>query len=552
MIRNFTLLALCLLMAFNLSGQQKSKRFADKYQDNLPSVHQKRTQPLTLKSMANFKQKMDSLEWKRIRSTEVGLETINKVWYAYDSEGRRILALMYTCNTEDDEYEWQKDTASFNASGKPTFEAFYTRKLETEPWETWWESRTFYDASGNDTLIQEGDNYKVVKTWESNNCTSSMSYAYNDSTGIWEKTYKTDMEFDSDGNILTSSSYSWSNETGDWMQTGQQEYSYDAQGHQTLRVNYYYNADTKTWSCSNRQEWAFDTHGNEIIHIYYGRYYPSMIFGPQQKVNRIFDTKNQLIEEAEYSWNTENNQWIPSYKTTQIFDANGHVTESLYLNWDSDNNQWIPDSKTQFSFDVNGHEILRQMSGYDTSTSSWSEYNRTEQKYEADGDILESLSLSAKDSSGQYTSKYKHEFLYNNSFYNSEVAIPNEWYGLVPVHMMLGYVTNKWDQSSGTWTKFQSYDYWYSDFKGSSSINEAPLASIRVFPNPVSDVLFVESDQSREPMLFEMSDITGRQVISKTLIGAQNQVQLSELPGGLYLYRIESNGKSYFGKVVKR
>ena len=76
MIRNYTLLALGLLLAFNLSGQQKSIRFSDKYKDSLPAVIQKRLQPgksapvlkpMKLKSLASYKQQMDSLEWKRIR-----------------------------------------------------------------------------------------------------------------------------------------------------------------------------------------------------------------------------------------------------------------------------------------------------------------------------------------------------------------------------------------------------------------------------------------------------------------------------------------------------
>lgn len=561
MIRNLTLLTLSLLMAFNLSGQQKSKRFSDKYQDSLPAVILKRLQPgklapvvksMTLKSMANYKQKMDSLEWKRIRSVEVGLQTIEKGWFAYDSEGRRILALVYTCNTMDDEYEWQKDTASFNSSGKPTLEAFYTRKLKTDPWEPWYESRIFYDSNGNDTLITSGEVFKQYKTWENNIWTGSISYMKNDSTGVWEKYDKTEPAYDSDGNLLSTSSYDWSKATGDWVQSSQEEFSYDTQGHQTLRVNYYYDTASKTWSCNNREERAFDSHGNEIMYIYYGWSYPSDEFGPQRKVTRVFDSKNQLLEEANFSWNTESNQWIGSYKTTQEFDSNGHLTEIISLSWDTENNQWTTDSKTQSSFDSYGNEILTLDLSYDPSTGTWLEYYRTEQKFEADGDILETLTLAAKDSSGQYTSKFKHQYLYNQDFYEVDAAVPYEWSGKVPVHMILGSVTMKWDQTSGTWIKFQNHDYWYSDFKGSSSIPETPLTSIRVFPNPVSDVLFVESDQSSEPIIFEMADITGKQVISKTLNGSRNQVQLSELPGGLYIYRVIMNGESYYGKVVKK
>ncbi len=69
----------------------------------------------------------------------------------------------------------------------------------------------------------------------------------------------------------------------------------------------------------------------------------------------------------------------------------------------------------------------------------------------------------------------------------------------------------------------------------------------RIYPNPMADVLHIDLQGTAT---FELFDVAGRRIISTTLEG-KTQVNTAELPAGVYVYEINSAGKTAMGKLVK-
>ena len=86
------------------------------------------------------------------------------------------------------------------------------------------------------------------------------------------------------------------------------------------------------------------------------------------------------------------------------------------------------------------------------------------------------------------------------------------------------------------------------------SVEKDPVDQIRcrVFPNPVSNILYIESD--KEISSVALFNITGIQVIEKSnLCDYSVSTDLTGLNPGLYIARIVlSNGKVVVTRVVKR
>jgi Secretion system C-terminal sorting domain/CotH kinase protein len=82
--------------------------------------------------------------------------------------------------------------------------------------------------------------------------------------------------------------------------------------------------------------------------------------------------------------------------------------------------------------------------------------------------------------------------------------------------------------------------------------NPADQIKCRVFPNPVSNILYIESD--KEISSIALFNITGIQVIEKSnLCDYSVSTDLTGLNPGLYIARIVlSNGKVVVTRVVKR
>lgn len=81
---------------------------------------------------------------------------------------------------------------------------------------------------------------------------------------------------------------------------------------------------------------------------------------------------------------------------------------------------------------------------------------------------------------------------------------------------------------------------------------QANLA-LKIYPNPVVDLLTLETSFEQGQMQLQISDMQGRVVHSKQQAAqSQIQLQLSHLPAGMYLLRIQNGQQSAWARFVKQ
>lgn len=76
----------------------------------------------------------------------------------------------------------------------------------------------------------------------------------------------------------------------------------------------------------------------------------------------------------------------------------------------------------------------------------------------------------------------------------------------------------------------------------------AMAADVKVYPNPVTERLYIDILSDAEPRILEVSDVTGKIVIREMVSGPGNAIPTNRLQPGLYFYRLA--GKT--GKLVKQ
>lgn len=76
-------------------------------------------------------------------------------------------------------------------------------------------------------------------------------------------------------------------------------------------------------------------------------------------------------------------------------------------------------------------------------------------------------------------------------------------------------------------------------------------SNAKVYPNPVSNLLVVESTKSG-PGIFSIYNMLGRLVMKTQITGDATTVNVSNLEKGIYLYEIKYNDLLYTGKVIVR
>jgi len=96
-----------------------------------------------------------------------------------------------------------------------------------------------------------------------------------------------------------------------------------------------------------------------------------------------------------------------------------------------------------------------------------------------------------------------------------------------------------------------SVDGWFADHRDFSGIQEtADHATLRIFPNPASDILFL-NDLNSEPMNWEILDVSGRLVESGRYDPTQG-INIEKLIGGVYVLKAIFGEKTVSGLFIKR
>lgn len=82
------------------------------------------------------------------------------------------------------------------------------------------------------------------------------------------------------------------------------------------------------------------------------------------------------------------------------------------------------------------------------------------------------------------------------------------------------------------------------------TVEDETLTDMVIYPNPVDDVLNIETAADITNKIATVFDINGKRVMSEKL--SSNTLKVSSLQSGIYFLRLESNGKSMKRKFIKR
>jgi hypothetical protein len=105
---------------------------------------------------------------------------------------------------------------------------------------------------------------------------------------------------------------------------------------------------------------------------------------------------------------------------------------------------------------------------------------------------------------------------------------------------------------SGSIDKYKAAPVWKDFF----SINEQHTAietietdKFTVYPNPAKDEIFIQSEKPIEKV--EIIDLSGRVMINSKWSNGQS-INVSSLPAGVYLVKIQTSAGVVAGKIVKQ
>ncbi len=187
-----------------------------------------------------------------------------------------------------------------------------------------------------------------------------------------------------------------------------------------------------------------------------------------------------MIKEIDYYYSYSDN----IFKYESIYDAKGNKTVYAEYSWDNETQNWVSVYKVESAYNADGNPTVQV--GYDWYETQFS--FKYEYAYDADG----------------------NQTMYTIYDWNSN--------------------KNDWEVSQIVIYEIQTVN---------TGINNVQVATAKVYPNPTSGMLYVETANGTVPAL-TLYSLQGKQFLQTT----GNEVDLSAYPRGIYLLQVD-------GEVVK-
>jgi len=346
-----------------------------------------------------------------------------------------------------------------------------------------------YDANGNKVT--------AILYWNWNNKewtkTTKYEYAYNsDKKQImetshywngtdWEREYKTEITYNTSGNLIFTYLYEWENT---WKMVNKFEAIYDNDGNLIMGLDSEWDTKTAKWKDVYKKEYTFDSNKNQI-------------------------------KSVSCSWNGIN--WIEEEKDSSVYDANGNLSVYIYYKWEE--MDWIIE-KDEYVYDADRNQIAS--TSYNWNGTKWIEKQRYMYEYDVGKNLVMYRYYSWNFEQGNWIESFKYESSYDLSYSKTDLMLPNSYNDMNNKRLVeIGY----WWINTG-WVAGEVVNYYWSGYDaGISDAETSREASLRVYPNPTTWKITVESDKVHKVESIEIYDVVGNLLQSK-IVNLQSTIEI--------------------------
>lgn len=403
--------------------------------------------------------------------------------------------------------------------------------------------------------------------------------AYDAISGQWIPDERFDLIYDINQNLSKFLYYEWDSNTSQWISDGSEEYSYDASGNLTQYLYTEVDEITNETVIYGQYVYSYDGQGNLTQEISYDFDELTSQLVADRKYEYTYNASGKLIQETGYEFDVTTNQMIASWKTDYTYNDNGMETQEILSYWEnaswrktwkyestynSNGNKslqtesyWIPEYnkwddptwKSEYSYNANGNLI--QESGFNKgSNNQWVPYFKNDYNYDAYGNNTQQINYYDWDeTSGKWTDVWKEEFTFNNNFTFNDLILPFDEDVELFTHMLTEINEYTWNSNTLTWNLDYKSIFGYSE-QNFTSVNHREKDIVSVYPNPFAESVTINLPASYSKITFDLFDPQGRKLMTR-LISSDQQVSLQELNKGMYVYRLNVDGKIQSGKLVK-
>lgn len=365
---------------------------------------------------------------------------------------------------------------------------------------------------------------------------------WNTSTSAWETTIYDFLKYDENGNVLDDYTKKWDSDTNEIVDGGTRwTYTYDGDGKKTYQHREEWDVAADDWIDVNQSFFTYDTNGNVLEEVkqkdYYDAAIPDSIWKYDLQYTYTYDTNGFLTEMVKKANKKDPDQepypsWVESYQELHTNDDNGNPTVIITANWK--NSAWLNVNNYDYTYDANEKVLTAWQQKW--SGSIWTfELKGSEKKtytYNTNGDVLTYLKEQwDKDYVKMRTVTDETNIYDENGNLTESVTIAHNDDATV--------IINK-----------SKYERFWSVFTPTGISRISADNVINIYPNPAKEAITLSADFSLENSEVVIYSITGSVMKTKKSVTG-NQVNISDLPSGVYFINIKTDKSEVVSRFIK-
>jgi hypothetical protein len=354
----------------------------------------------------------------------------------------------------------------------------------------------------------------------------------------WVNAGKYNYSYDSNSNGISFLEQSWVSEQ--WENSFQLIFTYDSHNNQTSETAQYW--EFGIWNDAWKVTYAYDTRNNltEIVYMHWDFYLEQ--WDDPSKYIYLFDENNNVIEELYQRWYNE--QWTNRVREIYTYNIQNKKTSKIRQDCSSSGN-WFNVFKSTYNYDINNNMIEELFQRW--KSEQWEIDGRDIYTYDDQNNMASHIIQGWDSENWKNCEKFTYSFddHHNTTECFYQIWYNDEWFDANIWPTTLNYIYYNNNQSSIFWNGIHKIAVSYIKI-GTVSIQENPAIenSIKLYPNPVSNILHIETSNSNTLPEVKIYSIYGVLL----LYTKGNQIDVSSLSNGIYI--VDINGVCR--KIVKQ
>lgn len=270
------------------------------------------------------------------------------------------------------------------------------------------------------------------------------------------------------------------------------------------------------------------------------------------------------IKSLAYSTTDENINYVKKDSTLTSYDSYGRKTSHSWYKWDKDLNSWVFQSDEFYTYSgdtlitsssegIDDKEVIYYTNGLRDSTvrfekdnGVWEKFSSSKYTYNADNNPAVIVDYSYDKTSQTFNPSTKSD-------YNYGIDENGKNYGYFTYLFWNGTTwTNTIDQSGYQIVQIIQGTFYYKikEVKPTTEDELTKCASIRIYPNPATESVYINSDEETENTV-SVYTLNGERVFYQQVKGNE-YIPVSTLPNGIYLITVTNQKGILKEKLIKK